>query len=410
VVLDLGSQVEFSASQLANPERLMVEVRLATDPALPALPSVTENRTPATRPVLLPPAAAAPRPEAAKVELPAPPVSVAAAPPASTAALPAMVPGGGPPTKAEPPKIERAKTELSRKLEPVKRIETAKADTKSALAEDSGSKTAKPLEPATTATRRSEVGKAARPTSEGGSSLTRALGLKLNRVVIDPGHGGHDQGTQGPRGLLEKDLVLDVAKRVGKLVEERMGAEVIYTRTDDTFIPLQDRTALANEKKADLFLSIHANSSRYARIAGVETYYLNFTDSQDAMEVAARENATSDKSIFELKDLIQKITLHEKVEESKEFASHVQTSLQAFESRSFPQSKNRGVKRAPFIVLIGAQMPSVLTEIGFLTNPREEALLKKADYRQKLANAIFRGISRYAQNLSHFQMAKAGED
>lgn len=396
VVLDLGSQVEYSASQLANPDRLMVEVRLATDPALPALPSVTENRTTAPR-FTPPPAPIVER--TAKLDLPAPPATAVPAP-----ALPASVPGAAPLAKAEPPKTEPPKTELAaKKAEPVK-TEARVAP----LLPEGGP--AKAVEPAPSTVRHLEVGKAARPTSDGASSLTRALGLKLNRVVIDPGHGGHDQGTQGSRGLLEKDLVLDVAKRVGKLVEERLGAEVIYTRSDDTFIPLQERTALANEKKADLFLSVHANSSRYPRIAGVETYYLNFTDSQDSMEVAARENATSDKSIFELKDLIQKITLHEKVEESKEFANRIQTSLQTFEARSFPQSKNRGIKRAPFIVLIGAQMPSVLTEIGFLTNPREEALLKKADYRQKLAESIFRGISRYAQNLSHFQMAKVGED
>ena len=156
-----------------------------------------------------------------------------------------------------------------------------------------------------------EFGRAARHTSSGNSSLTRALGLKVARVVIDPGHGGHDQGTQGPKGLVEKELVLDVALRVGKLVEERMNAEVIYTRSEDTFIPLEGRTTLANEKKADLFLSIHANSSSFTRIAGVETFYLNFTDSKDALDVAARENASSQKSIFELQDIIQKITLHE---------------------------------------------------------------------------------------------------
>jgi len=225
-------------------------------------------------------------------------------------------------------------------------------------------------------------------------------------VVIDPGHGGQDQGTQGPKGLLEKDLVLDLAQRVGQLVEDRMGAEVIYTRSDDSFVPLEARTALANEKKADLFLSIHANSSAYPRIAGVETFYLNFTDSKDALDVAARENASSQKSIFELQDIIQKITLHDKLEESKEFAGRIQTSLHAFSARNIPGQKNRGVKKAPFVVLIGANMPSVLAEIGFLSNAREEANLKKPDYRQKLAEALFRGLTRYADSLSHFQMAQ----
>ena len=252
-----------------------------------------------------------------------------------------------------------------------------------------------------------EFGKAARHTASGGSSLTRALGLKITRVVIDAGHGGHDQGTQGPHGLVEKELVLDVALRVGKLIEERMNAEVIYTRSDDTFVPLEGRTAMANEKKADLFLSIHANSSPYPRISGVETFYLNFTDSKDAIDVAARENASSQKSIFELQDIIHKITLHEKLDESREFAGRVQASLFTLSSHNASAGqKNRGVKKAPFVVLIGANMPSVLAEIGFVSNPREEQLLKKPDYRQKIADSLYRGISKYAEGLSHFQMAQ----
>ena len=247
--------------------------------------------------------------------------------------------------------------------------------------------------------------KSARHTSTGQSSLIRALGLKINRVVIDPGHGGQDQGTAGPKGLLEKDLVLDVSKRLGKLIEDGMGAEVIYTRSDDTFVPLEGRTALANEKKADLFLSIHANSSPVPRVSGIETYYLNFTDSKDALDVASRENASSEKSVFELRDIIQKITLHDKAEESHEFAGRIQTSLYALSARNFPGEKNRGVRKAPFVVLIGANMPSVLAEIGFLSNPKEEALLKKPEYRQKLAESLYRGLSRYAEGLSHFQMA-----
>ena len=250
-----------------------------------------------------------------------------------------------------------------------------------------------------------EFGRAAKRSSTGGSSLTRALGLKVGRIVIDAGHGGHDQGTQGPHGLLEKDLVLDVAQRVGKLIEGRMSLEVIYTRSDDTFIPLEGRTAIANQNKADLFLSIHANSSSIPRIGGMETFYLNFTDSRDALDVASRENASSQKSIFELQDIIHKITLHEKLDESREFAGRIQAALFSFSSRSLPGQKNRGVKKAPFVVLIGANMPSVLAEIGFLSNSREETLLKKSDYRQRLAESLYRGISKYAESLSHFQMA-----
>jgi len=251
-----------------------------------------------------------------------------------------------------------------------------------------------------------ETGQAARRTVDGRSSLTRALGLKVTRVVIDPGHGGHDQGTVGPKGFTEKELVLDVAQRLGKFIEERMGSEVIYTRADDTFIPLHGRTELANERKADLFISIHANSSPATSIRGVETYYLNFTTTKDALDVASRENASSEKSIFELRDLIQKITLHEKVDESKEYANRVQTALQSFEHTYSPTSKNRGIKKAPFVVLIGASMPSILTEIGFLSNSWEEALLRRPEHRQKLAEALYRGVSRYAQSLSHFQVAR----
>jgi N-acetylmuramoyl-L-alanine amidase len=241
----------------------------------------------------------------------------------------------------------------------------------------------------------------------GSESLTRALGLKIRRVVLDPGHGGHDEGTSGPNGLLEKDLVLDVALRLGKLIESRMGSEVVFTRSDDTFIPLERRTAIANERKADLFLSIHANSSPIPRIGGVESYYLNFTSAKDALAVASRENASSDKSVFELRDLIQKITLQDKAEESRQFAGAIQAALFPFAARYDPGIKNRGVKKAPFVVLIGASMPSVLAEIGFLSNSREAALLKKPEHRQKLAEALYRGVSRYAQSLSHFEVAQA---
>src|SRR3989442_5545345 len=175
---------------------------------------------------------------------------------------------------------------------------------------------------------------------------------------------------------------------------------------DETFVPLHGRTKMANEKKADLLLSIHANFSPHPKIGGIEVYYLNFTRSADALDVAARENASSEKSLFELRDLIQTITLHEKIEESKEFASKVQRSLQSFEIRYNAVAKNRGVKKAPFAVLIGASMPSILAEIGFLSNAREDQLLKRPDHRQRLAEALYQGVSRYAQSLSHFQVAQ----
>lgn len=245
----------------------------------------------------------------------------------------------------------------------------------------------------------------AKPTASGDRSLIRALGLKIGRIVIDPGHGGHDTGTIGRNGLEEKDLVLDVAKRLGKLLDSRLGAEVIYTRQDDTFIPLETRTAIANQEQADLFVSIHANSSRDPDARGVETYYLNFTSNANALEVAARENAVSDKSIHELQDLVKKIALKEKIEESREFATNVQQSLHTGLATKTPGIRDRGVKKAPFIVLIGANMPSILAEISFVSNPADERKLGTAEYRQRIAESLYKGISKYVGGLSGVKVA-----
>jgi N-acetylmuramoyl-L-alanine amidase len=347
VVLDLGDNVEPTFSPLTNPSHLIVELRHAggstsTSTSIPIKTGLADGR------------------EAPLADPSAPAMAI---PPAR--ARPAASPGRATPRPAP-------------------------------LA-------SKP--PATAPATPEEIASAARHTSSGENSLVRALGLKINRVVIDPGHGGHDNGTEGPKGLLEKDLVLDVSQSLGKLIEDRMAAEVIYTRTNDTFIPLEGRTALANEKKADLFLSIHANSSPVPQIAGVETFYLNITGTREALDLAARENASAQTSIFELQDIIKKITLHDKSEESLEFARRIQAALFSCSANDIPAPKDRGVKSAPFVVLIGANMPSVLAEIGFLSNPREEALLKESDYRDKLAEAIFKGIERYAAGLSHFQVA-----
>jgi N-acetylmuramoyl-L-alanine amidase len=245
----------------------------------------------------------------------------------------------------------------------------------------------------------------AQPTAAGDRSLIRALGLKIGKIVIDPGHGGHDTGTIGPDGLREKDLVLDVGRRLGKLLESRMGAEVVYTRRDDTFVPLETRTAIANQQRADLFVSIHANSSHDPNARGVETYYLNFTASPDAMEVAARENAVSEKSIYELGDLVKKIALKEKIEESHEFASNVQQALQTGLGLRTAGVRDRGVKKAPFIVLIGANMPSILAEISFVSNPTDERKLDTSEYRQRIAESLYRGIAKYASGLSGVRVA-----
>jgi len=245
----------------------------------------------------------------------------------------------------------------------------------------------------------------AKPTASGDRSLIRALGLKIGRIVIDPGHGGHDTGTIGPNGLEEKDLVLEVGRRLGKLLDTRLGAEVVYTRKDDTFIPLETRTAIANQQRADLFISIHANSSHDPAARGVETYYLNFTSSPEALEVAARENAVSEKSIYELQDLVKKIALKEKIEESREFAGDVQESLHSGLAAKSPAIRNRGVKKAPFIVLIGANMPSILAEISFVSNPADEHRLETSEYRQRIAESLYRGIAKYVDGLSGVKLA-----
>ncbi len=269
---------------------------------------------------------------------------------------------------------------------------------------------AKPAKATTLGRTRTRVGSSraiseSQPTSSGDRSLIRALGLKIGKIVIDPGHGGHDTGTIGPNGLLEKDLVLDVSKRLGKLLEARLGADVAFTRRDDTFIPLETRTSIANQAQADLFVSVHANSSRDPDARGVETYYLNFTSSPEALEVAARENAASDKSIHELQDLVKKIALKEKIEESREFASDIQQSLHSGLAAKAPGMRDRGVKKAPFVVLIGANMPSILAEISFISNPGDERRLKNSDYRQRIAESLFRGISRYVNGLGGVKVA-----
>ena len=343
VVFDLADGVEYSASQLSNPPRLIVELRSST--------------LAASAPVAQPATAV-----------------VAQQPPSSVEPLPE-------------PKLAPAPPTLPRTSE---RTVMAKAPV---VPPDARKKTPLPPPP-----------KPAR--LEDSQSMTRVLGLKVGRIVIDAGHGGHDTGTIGPGGVLEKELVLDVARRLGTLIETRLNAEVVYTRSDDTFIPLEGRTAIANDKRADLFLSVHANSSPSPSSSGVETYYLNFTSNKAALEVAARENASSQSTVYELKNLLQKIALQDKVDESREFASKVQQSLYSASLRGNPRTRDRGVRKAPFVVLIGASMPSILAEIGFVTNPRDEALFRRPEFRQKIAEGLYNGVARYAATLSQFQVAQ----
>jgi N-acetylmuramoyl-L-alanine amidase len=306
---------------------------------------------------------------------------------------------------------ESAKAETSHAKAAAEDVAAADASGPAAAGAASGTVDAAAKVPARTAEKQGAAVatrvRQARPTKEGERSLVRALGLKIGRIVVDAGHGGHDTGTIGPNGLQEKDLVLDVALRLGKLLEQNLGADVVYTRDDDTFVPLETRTAIANQQEADLFISIHANSSPASSVRGVETYYLNFTTSADALEVAARENADSSKSIHELQDLVQKITLKDKIEESREFALEVQRSMQKTLFGHSPV-RDRGVRQAPFIVLIGANMPSILAEISFVSNPTDARKLKSETYRQKIAESLYRGILHYVNGLSGVKVAARG--
>ena len=360
VVLDLERASDFVTSRLANPDRLMIELR---DPARGGTPSETDNN--AGPPVFIPPNT-----------------------------IPSAKISRTNPTLDDPPAL------------------TASADVPTSLREIGLTpRVAAPTWQSPGAGRATKTKPRTRPlpakgVADGEDSLTRVLGLKIRRIVIDPGHGGHDTGTIGANGMYEKDLVLDIAKRLGALIEKKMGAEVIFTRSDDTFIPLEERTRVANQAGADLFLSIHANSSETASASGIETYYLSFTTSKDALEVAARENASSTETVYDLHSLLQKIALKDKVDESREFAGDIQHSLYLASKRSNSRTRDRGVRKAPFVVLIGASMPSVLAEVGFISNPRDEKLMRRPQHRQQIAESLYHGVAQYAGSLSHFQVAE----
>ncbi len=427
IVLDLDEVSEFDASLLSNPPRLIIdihnkgihnqgvhELQAAKAPVVKEAASTTEiaeDENPAGK--------TAPDSIADREESPTPAKTVPKPARRNTVVINHGVkktivdaddeepPLKDPPAKdtdkdkdtvarLDPPDVDSGKTDL-RKTKPASTIPSPPA-----TSDHAKSSTARSKRNTTTA---DPDAREAQPTASGERSLTRALGLKIGKIVIDPGHGGHDTGTIGPNGLEEKDLVLDVSRRLGKLLQTRLGAEVIFTRKDDTFIPLETRTAIANEEAADLFVSVHANSSHDPDARGVETYYLNFTSSPEALEVAARENAVSEKSIHELQDLVKKIALKEKIDESQEFASDVQSSLHSGLAAKNPGVRDRGVKKAPFIVLIGANMPSILAEISFVSNPGDERRLGTPEYRQKIAESLYRGIAKYVSGLSGVKVA-----
>lgn len=376
VVLDLEDGVEYTASQLSNPERLMVELRPRTKtPAAsaPAPPKQTSTRAPVPEPPAKADSQAFTATSSQLSALMVPPVFASMTGASASSSNLGVAANVAPTNRA----VLLPPPSATIEIEPAKAAKTLKS---------SGPAVPEP--------------KPAARNANGERSLTRVLGLKLNRIVIDPGHGGHDVGTHGKSGMLEKDLVLDVSKRLAVMLEERMGVEVILTRDDDTFLSLEERTRLANQTKADLFLSVHANSSPLKSVAGVETFYLNFNAGRDDTDLAMRENAASERSIADLKDAVSKIVLRAKLDESREFALRVQNALHNAAAKANKEAKDRGVKRAPFVVLIGADMPSVLAEIGFLSNGKDEDLLRGSEHRDRLAESLYKGIAAYADSLS----------
>jgi N-acetylmuramoyl-L-alanine amidase len=386
IVFDLEVPSEFTSSQLVDPDRLMIEVRpksgaLARDLSRHSRVGLQHaSETPATVSESQNPKDTATLPANNLASVTTKLEESEAAPPPSTLVW-------------HDAKSGTAKVTSRPAREPIEKSARETADKNVAA-------------PPTTQAEAANLRIAPAKIRESNPSLVRVFGLKIHKVVIDAGHGGHDTGTIGPRGLMEKDLVLDVALRLGKLVRQRMGAEVVFTRSTDTFIPLEQRTKIANDEKADLFISIHANSSPAASATGVETYYFNFTSDQNSLDLATRENASSASSIFQLNDLLHRAVLNAKVEESRDFAQRVQTSLYTMSVRMNKASRNRGVKKAPFVVLIGATMPSILAEIGFVSNRHDERFLKREDQREKIAESLYKGISSYAATLSHDEIAR----
>lgn len=230
-------------------------------------------------------------------------------------------------------------------------------------------------------------------------TLTQQLCLGIGKIVIDPGHGGRDPGAVGPTGLKEKDVVLKIAKKLELVIQEKLGCEVVLTRRDDIFVPLEERTAIAITQKADLFISIHANASSHRSVHGIETYSLNLSTDESAAGVAARENATTTLNISDLQDVLREIMMNSKINESSRLAVYVQKSLIKGMSSKYSKIKDIGVKQAPFYVLIGADMPSILVEVSFISNDMEEKRLKKDEYIGTIASSIFTGIRGYIDGI-----------
>jgi N-acetylmuramoyl-L-alanine amidase len=360
VVLDLEGAGRHSIYTLYNPYRIIVDVERPAGTAQPAA-------VPAPAPLVSNPLSSlsAPSPARPAGPPPAQPLTQPAAPPAAAA-------------RTEPAVAVTSSTPA------VARAAAAAAEIVADTAAPPAASTPPPVAPAVNA--------------RGGFSLSRQLGLGIARIVIDAGHGGHDPGAI-VKGLSEAELTLDVALRLEKLLLRQPGVEVIQTRRTNAYVALEERTDLANRSGADIFLSIHANASADRRARGVETYYLNFAPTAEAEALAARENAASTRAMRQLPEIVRAIALNNKLDESRDLARLVQESLFAQAKKSDRRARDLGVKQAPFMVLVGAQMPSILTEISFLTNLQDAGLLATEKYRQQIAEALLAGITRYQQAL-----------
>jgi N-acetylmuramoyl-L-alanine amidase len=349
VVLDLEEVSRYSVFTLYSPFRLVIDAERLVAKTVETPTVVAPVKTETVVEFVGPPAPPPPAPKPTLVEEPVP-----AAPVPEISTLASAPPSPPPP------------------MPPVSEPAAATANV------------AKPTAPAANAA--------------GGFSIARQLGLSVSRIVIDAGHGGHDPGTLA-KGLNEAQLTLDVALRLEKLLQKDPGVEVVLTRRTDVYVPLEERTAIANRSSADLFLSIHANSSRTDTARGIETFYLSFASSPDAEAIAARENSASEREMHQLPDLIKAISLNNKLDESRDLANMVQDALVSNLRKTNKEIKSRGVKKAPFVVLIGAQMPSVLAEISFLTNKQELQLLKTNAYKQKIAESLYNAVMKYRRSL-----------
>jgi N-acetylmuramoyl-L-alanine amidase len=222
---------------------------------------------------------------------------------------------------------------------------------------------------------------------------------KIRRIVVDPGHGGHDPGAKGANGIQEKDVVLAIGLKLRDLLKEELGLDVVMTRSTDVFIPLEERTAIANKVNADLFVSVHANAAPNRNASGIETYYLNLAKTEKAAQLAAKENGTTLEKVSVLQAILFDLMANYKLNDSAHLAEEVQKALHKKAHGVHADVKNLGVKQGPFYVLVGATMPSILVETAFLSNAQEEARLKDPAYQEMTAEGILEGIRGYITSL-----------